>query len=342
MENSPHNAQTYKVINDDGVELGPVSTQELHEWMAEGRIGPQTKVKQEGMTVWRTLASLKDFAPLALPFESRKAHIDTLRISKVAMISFVCGALPLLLRVFLLTAAIPLLSGFSAQNLILNVIFGICIWLPFLLPCVGVPLGVIGLIRIQLRKQQLTGRAWAIWGIVMSLLVWALLAFELLWPRPKEAEQRIDAGVCRHNMRRLADTVSSYTYKEDRFPRAAAWCDELTKAGRSATSFNCVSEPELRCAFAYNSRLDGRDRASVNPQTVLLFTSRVGWNATGGTELAAAHKHSGSNALVCLVDGSVRGVPLSELNKLQWEPSDHQTLEGLPLPAPTQRVNARP
>jgi hypothetical protein len=64
----------YKIIGADQKEYGPVTGDQLRQWLAEGRVNPQTQVLPEGATEWTTLGALPEFAtasfaapPLAMP-----------------------------------------------------------------------------------------------------------------------------------------------------------------------------------------------------------------------------------------------------------------------------------
>lgn len=52
----------YKIIGADGQEYGPVTADQLRQWIAEARANAQTKVQVEGSTEWKTLAELPEFA----------------------------------------------------------------------------------------------------------------------------------------------------------------------------------------------------------------------------------------------------------------------------------------
>lgn len=52
----------YKIIGADGNEYGPVTGEQIRQWIAEGRASGQTKVQAEGGTDWQTLAGLPEFA----------------------------------------------------------------------------------------------------------------------------------------------------------------------------------------------------------------------------------------------------------------------------------------
>ena len=51
----------YKVIGADGKEYGPVSAEQLRQWIQQGRANLQTQVRLENSTEWRPLGSLPDF-----------------------------------------------------------------------------------------------------------------------------------------------------------------------------------------------------------------------------------------------------------------------------------------
>jgi hypothetical protein len=56
----------YKIIGADGKEYGPITADQLRQWIAEGRVNAQTRVLVEGATEWRPLADIPDFVT-ALP-----------------------------------------------------------------------------------------------------------------------------------------------------------------------------------------------------------------------------------------------------------------------------------
>jgi hypothetical protein len=58
----------YRIIGADGKEYGPVSADQMRQWIAEGRINSQTRVLAEGTTQWKTIAEMPEFAaPAAAP-----------------------------------------------------------------------------------------------------------------------------------------------------------------------------------------------------------------------------------------------------------------------------------
>ena len=54
----------YKIIGSDQKEYGPVSTDQMLRWIAEGRVNGQTLVQVEGQADWRSLATFPELAVL--------------------------------------------------------------------------------------------------------------------------------------------------------------------------------------------------------------------------------------------------------------------------------------
>lgn len=54
----------YNIIGGDGKQYGPVSADQLREWIAQGRAMAETRARVEGTAEWKTLAEFPEFAPL--------------------------------------------------------------------------------------------------------------------------------------------------------------------------------------------------------------------------------------------------------------------------------------
>ncbi len=52
----------YKIIGADLMEYGPVSAEQIRQWMAEGRVSSDTKLQAEGAREWTPLAEAPEFA----------------------------------------------------------------------------------------------------------------------------------------------------------------------------------------------------------------------------------------------------------------------------------------
>jgi hypothetical protein len=56
----------YKISGADGKEYGPVSVEQMRQWIAEGRVNSQTRVQEAGAGEWKTAAEFPElgFAPV--------------------------------------------------------------------------------------------------------------------------------------------------------------------------------------------------------------------------------------------------------------------------------------
>jgi hypothetical protein len=54
----------YHIIGGDGKEYGPVSTDQIRQWVTEGRANVQTQVRSEGATGWQSLGSVPELTSL--------------------------------------------------------------------------------------------------------------------------------------------------------------------------------------------------------------------------------------------------------------------------------------
>lgn len=50
----------YKIIGADGKEYGPITREQLQQWLAEGRLNLDSKVQVEGESAWKTLRDLPE------------------------------------------------------------------------------------------------------------------------------------------------------------------------------------------------------------------------------------------------------------------------------------------
>src|SRR5580765_806159 len=51
----------FKIIGADQKEYGPVSTEQLRQWVIEGRANAQTQVRKEGEIDWKPLSAFAEF-----------------------------------------------------------------------------------------------------------------------------------------------------------------------------------------------------------------------------------------------------------------------------------------
>lgn len=285
----------YKIIGADGREYGPVSAEQLREWLKQGRVNAHTQVQLDGATEWQVLGALREFnaelaAPAVLPPPASGATPGG-KTSGLAIASLVLGILGLV--------------SCGATALI------------------GLVLGIVAMVKIKNSEGRLSGNGLAIAGTAVSGVFLLLIPIQaaMLLPALAKAKERAQTINCVNHVKQLSLAVRIYAVdSDDRFPPAASWCDAIQHAVGAENTFQCPSDPSLRCAFAYNRKLDGLPEDEINPETVMFFESDAGWNAAGGPELFSPHKHSRTSIVVGLADGSVQQMPRSKFESLRWDP----------------------
>jgi hypothetical protein len=150
----------YKIIGQDGKEYGPVTAEQLRQWIAEGRLERETPIFVEGAKDWHFVGLLPEFAagfagkpPVIGPL--RSGHSSGAKIQSAnlfATVGLVCG--------------------------ILSVTLCCC--------CGGLPLNLLGLIfcivalvQISERPETENGRVLAIVGLILSSVSLLIFFIEL-------------------------------------------------------------------------------------------------------------------------------------------------------------------
>jgi prepilin-type processing-associated H-X9-DG protein len=284
----------YRVLGADGKEYGPVNGEVLRRWITEGRANAQTKAKPEGSTDWQTLASLPEIAAALAPIPGPPPSLATAPTETKT-------------------------SGMAIASLVLGIL-GLC----GITALAGLILGIVSLVKINRSGGRLSGQGLAIAGICVSgfmLLFCIPLTAGMTLPALAKAKQKAQTVNCASNMKQLALAVKVYAVDHnDQLPPAATWCDAIQSHVGSPKVFQCPADPDRRCAYAFNAKLDGKKEGELDPQTVLLFESAAGWNGSGDVNALKPHKHSIRSANVAFMDGSVRRIPSSQLSTLRWEP----------------------
>jgi hypothetical protein len=150
---------SYVVIGTDGREYGPVSAEQVRQWLAERRLHSMSLARLEGALEWKPLSMLPEFqgvppalAPPAVP-PTVQGTRPSPRTNLMALLGFIMGLLAVV------TACCFCCSGFPFN--ILGIIFS-----------------AVGLAQIKRQPDLETGRGLAWAGLVLSLLgaVLSLLA----------------------------------------------------------------------------------------------------------------------------------------------------------------------
>ncbi len=293
----------FKILGADQKEYGPVSADQIRQWISQGRANGQTRAQAAGSADWKPLAEFPEFA-------------DALRAaaSSGGQPPSVPGSVP---------SPAPKTSGLAITSLVLGCLGLLTCGLTSL---VGLILGIIALVRISKSKGQLGGQGLALAGTIVSaaFLLLAPIPAAMLLPALARAKQRASAIQCMNNVKQLNLGLIMYANdSKDQFPSGTTWCDALMPYVKNPATFVCSQgKPGQRSCYAFNAKLAGRELKEVQSpaQTVMIFEIDGGWNVAGGRELLpATPRHSGAYT-VGFVDGHAEMVRSTRLGQLRWEP----------------------
>lgn len=289
----------YKIIGADGKEYGPISTEQLRQWITQGRVNAATLIQPEGSSEWKPLSGFLEFS----------AALSTSGLSPSAQ--FPQGA----------AVAFSKTSGMAITSLVLGILGVFTCGISAL---IGLVLGIVAQTQIKKSQGQLSGSGLAIGGICTSAVSLALLLLifpGLLLPALARAHDKARTINCMNNMKQLGLGMIMYADGHtNQLPTAAAWSDSVSNYVTSTNVFQCPADPHAGCSYAFNQKLDRQDLKQVNPGTVLLFESTSGWNASGGPEMLDSGRHGRDGCNIVFADGHVEMVRKSRLATLRWDP----------------------
>ncbi len=134
------------IIGDDGGEYGPVSEDEIRNWISDRRVDAETRVRQGNDGSWKRAAEYPEFAAALIASApalgpGRATEERTPPASGYATASLICGLLTLPTSCCCPVAAIP-----------------------------GVVCGIVALRKIAAAPDRHGGRKSAVWGIALSVI----------------------------------------------------------------------------------------------------------------------------------------------------------------------------
>jgi hypothetical protein len=142
----------YKIIGADQQEYGPVSAEQIRQWITEGRLSSQSLLQMEGETNFRPLTSFPEFASMV----QAPAPIAPL-------------AMP---------AQAPKTNTMALTAMIMGILSVVLVWC-----CYGIPFnlcalifGIIGMVQIKNSPVPQKGKGMAIAGIVLAIVSFIMAA----------------------------------------------------------------------------------------------------------------------------------------------------------------------
>jgi hypothetical protein len=154
----------YRIIGGDQKEYGPVSADEIRQWIAQGRAGGQTLVRLDDAP-WKPLVTFQEFAadlpgPTAPPSGSPPPLPAVNSLSKPVRHT-------------------PRTNAMALTGLILGIVaitFGLCCCYGIPFNILGIVFSLVGLAQIKKNPDLETGKGLAITGLILSILSIVLVA----------------------------------------------------------------------------------------------------------------------------------------------------------------------
>ena len=100
----------YKIIGADGNQYGPISIEQIRQWIAEGRVNAQTRVQAAGAAEWKTAAEFPELgftatagtagvasSPPSIPTPANVHHLTGFPVAAVILLHYAtCGIFSLI------------------------------------------------------------------------------------------------------------------------------------------------------------------------------------------------------------------------------------------------------
>ncbi len=218
----------YKIRGTDQKEYGPVSTETIRQWIAEGRVTAATPIQAEGSASWKPAAEFPEF----------KVAFPAVALPPVAQGPMLApgSGLPTPART----------SGLAITSLVLGIL-GFCS--AGITSLIGLILGIIALNKIGKSQGALTGKGLAIAGICVSGVL-LLLMPAIAIPNFLAARAAAQAGLCALNLETIGGAARVYAKAhQDVLPK-----DFLSMSGELNTPsvLVCPADPKRTKVFAWS------------------------------------------------------------------------------------------
>jgi Domain of unknown function (DUF4190)/GYF domain 2 len=147
----------YRILGADGKVYGPISAEQLRQWIAENRANAATYALPEGAPEWKPLGTIPEFSIL---FAAKPPAVPLATDPPYA----------------------PKNTGFATTGMILGIFSltcGLCCY-GFPSNVIGLIFSIIALIQIRTNPERYGGKGMAIAGLVLCLVSMALMVLLLI------------------------------------------------------------------------------------------------------------------------------------------------------------------
>jgi len=162
----------YKIVGADQKEYGPVTEEQIRQWIADGRANAQTRAKLEDGP-WQALSNFPEFTAALGPAEPAVSPPPpgTSMPPLTTMPPLPTGGVS--------GTNAPSTNGLAIAGLVCSILGLSCGFVPCCLPIfstLGLILSAIALSQINQDPMKYSGRGVAMAGIIIALIGYALLA----------------------------------------------------------------------------------------------------------------------------------------------------------------------
>jgi len=217
----------YKVIGADGKQYGPVTLEQLRNWVAESRLGPQSRVLDPESGEWKNASEIPEISALLVEV-----------LGAAAVPSATPGQPP--------GFPAPRFQGMAITSFVLGILSVLCLGLLTGLPAIIT--GHIAHNRAKRNPAVFGGAGFAIAGFVMgyvSVLVTLVILPAMLLPALSRAKGRAQEINCVNNLKQVGLAFKIWELDhQDEFPfnvsTNAGGTAELASPGEDGVDANAV------------------------------------------------------------------------------------------------------
>ncbi len=158
------------------------------------------------------------------------------------------------------------------------------------------------------------------------------IAASMLLPALARAKGKANAIKSVNNASQLQKAMMATAQdNNNKLPTADKWCDAIFQnvtvriyaSPQDPVASSMAQSGQKVSSYAFNKALSGKDLNQINPGTVMVFETDLGWNGSGGLKEALEFLEffDGHAIAVGTADGAVRQVSSpDELRRMRWEP----------------------